>query len=193
MAREDREKPKPDAAAKADISLVGTVDQAMAEKLRDRLAEAEAGDGPLIIDMTTLGGDPEMARRMIVELDAARERLKDRRLVFVGKTAVYSAGCTFMAGFPRDDRYLTGDATLLIHCRQSTETLELDGPIRNHLARLQAKLSEFETGVELEKENFARLIERTDVSMDELLEKALYNWYVPAEEAVQRGLVAAII
>ena len=28
--------------------------------------------------------------------------------------------------------------------------------------------------------------------MDELLEKALYNWYVPAEEAVRLGLVAGI-
>jgi ATP-dependent protease ClpP protease subunit len=193
MARDDRQKDEPDVTAKADISLVGTVDEAMASKLRDELAQAEAGQGPVTIDITTLGGDPEMARRMIVEVDAARERMKGRRLVFVGKTAVYSAGCTFMAGFPREDRYLTADAKLLIHCRQSQETLEIDGPIRASIPKLQAKIQEFETGVELEKENFARLIDGSDVPMDELLEKALYNWYVPAEEAVERGLVAGIV
>ena len=193
MAREDRKEHKPDAALAADISLVGSVDEAMACKLRDALAEAEAGDEPLTIDMTTLGGDPEMARRMIVEVDAARKRLKGRRLVFVGKTAVYSAGCTFMAAFPPDDRYLTADATLLIHCRQSKETIEFDGPIRSHIPKLESKMHELKTGISLEEENFERLIKGTDISMDELLEKALYNWYVPAEEAAERGLIAGIV
>ena len=193
MARDDRAKAEPDAAAKADISLVGPVDEAMACKLRDALAHAMKSEEPLTIDMTTLGGDPEMARRMIAEIDAVRERLKGRRIVFVGKTAVYSAGCTFMAAFPRDDRYLTSGTKLLIHCRQSKETLELDGPIRTSIPKLEAKIHEFETGVELEEENFQRLVEGSDVAMEELLEKALYNWYVPAEEAVERGLVAAIV
>ncbi len=193
MAREDREQPKPDVSATADISLVGSVDEAMACKLRDALAEAESGSDPLIIDMTTLGGDPEMARRMIVEVDAARERLGGRRLVFVGKTVVYSAGCTFMAAFPPQDRYLTADSTLLIHCRQLKQTLELDGPIRSHLPKLKAMIHQLETGVDLEKDNFERLIEGTRVPMDELLEKALYNWYVPAKEALDRGLIAGIL
>lgn len=193
MARDDRKNSVPDPTTKADISLVGTVDEAMATMLRDELAKAENDDSMLTIDMTTLGGDPEMARRMITEVDAARDRLTQRRLVFLGKTAVYSAGCTFMAGFPRDDRYLTGDAKLLIHCRQSQETIELDGPIRSHIPKLRSKIHEFETGVELEKENFQRLIDGSDVTMEELLEKALYNWYVPAQDAARRGLIAGII
>jgi ATP-dependent protease ClpP protease subunit len=193
MARDDREKTAPKVTAAADISLIGSVDEAMACKLRDALGQAEPAGEPLTIDMTTLGGDPEMARRMIAEVDAARERLKGRRLVFVGKTAVYSAGCTFMAAFPRADRYLTADATLLIHCRQLQQTIELDGPIRTHIPKLRSKLHEFETGVQLEKDNFERLVEASDVRMDELLEKALHNWYVPAEEARERGLIAGII
>ena len=193
MAREDRERPKPDASASADISLVGSVDEAMACKLRDSLAEAESGSGPLTIDMTTLGGDPEMARRMIVEVDAARDRLGGRRLVFIGKTVVYSAGCTFMAAFPPQDRYLTGDSTLLIHCRQLCKTMQLDGPIRSSIPMLKAMIHQLETGIELEEDNFERLIDGTHVSMDELLEKALYNWYVPAKEALDRGLIAGII
>ena len=192
MARDDRNPAAPNLADTADISLVGTVDEAMACRLRDALAQAEDSDAPLVIDMTTLGGDPEMARRMIVEVDAARERV-NRRLVFVGKTVVYSAGCTFMAAFPREDRYLTDDATLLIHCRQLKQTMELDGPLRSLLPRLTSMVHQLKTGIGLEEENFRRLIKGSDVSMDELLEKALYNWYVPAEEACKRGLAAGLL
>ncbi|QDM40873.1 peptidase S14 [Altererythrobacter sp. TH136] len=183
----------PKATAPADISLVGSIDEVMAEKLRDMLNQTEDGDEPLIIDMTTLGGDPEMARRMIAEVDAARKRLNGRRLVFVGKTVVYSAGCTFMAAFPPEDRYLTSDTTLLIHCRQLQQTIELDGPIRMLLPKLEAMIHQLDTGIELERDNFQRLIDHTDVKMDELLEKALYNWYVGAEEAAARKLVAGIV
>lgn len=194
MARDDRKPVTPILADTADISLVGTVDEAMACKLRDALtAAADDTDAPLTIDMTTLGGDPEMARRMVVEIDSARERLSPRRLVFLGKTVVYSAGCTFMTAFPREDRYLTDDATLLIHCRQLKQTMELEGPLRSLLPKLTAMVHQLKTGIGLEEENFRRLIEGSDVSMDELLEKALYNWYVPAEEACERGLVAGII
>lgn len=194
MAREDRERNLAALpAVAADISLIGPVDEAMAARLRDALAAAEDIPGILTVDLTTLGGDPEMARRMIADLDAARARLSNRRLVLVGKTAVYSAGCTFMAGFPRADRYLTADTVLLIHCRQASETITFDGPIRAHIARLKAKLHEYETGVALESDNFARLIADSSIEMSELLEKAYFNWYVPAEEAIARGLVAGIL
>lgn len=165
----------------------------MAQTFRDKLAEPVEGDEPIAIEMTTLGGDPEMARRMIFDLDAARERLKPRRIVFHGKSVVYSAGATFMAGFPREDRFLASDAMLLIHCRQLDKTIELQGPIRSNKPLIEALLHEFECGIELEVENFERLIEGSDVAMDELLEKALYNWYIPAREALDRGLVAGIV
>jgi hypothetical protein len=150
-------------------------------------------EAPYTIDMTTLGGDPEMARRMMVDIDAARARLKNRRFVFIGKTVVYSAGVTFMAAFPAQDRYLNADSTLLIHCRQLDQTIEFDGPIRASIPKMEAMIHQLETGVALEEDNFRRLIEGSDVSMDELLEKALYNWYVPAIEARERGLIADVI
>jgi ATP-dependent protease ClpP protease subunit len=192
MAREDA----PKVAVEVDrpqVSLVGTVCDEMIPQLVEGLKEAEKGKGPVTIEMSTLGGDPEAARRMILEVELARERLKPRRLLFLGKTSVYSAGATFMAGFPRGDRYLTKDATLLIHCRQLEKTIELSGPMRASRAKLEAQLHEIDTGVDLEVENFERLIEGSEVTMDELLEKALYNWYVPAKEAVERGLVAGLV
>lgn len=193
MARDDRKRTAPSITDTADLSLVGTVDEAMACKLRDALAQADDSEAPYTIDMTTLGGDPEMARRMMVEIDAARARLKNRRFVFTGKTVVYSAGVTFMAAFPAQDRYLNADSTLLIHCRQLDQTIELDGPIRASIPKMEAMIHQLETGVALEEDNFRRLIEGSDVTMDELLEKALYNWYVPAKEARERGLIADVI
>ena len=177
----------------AQISLVGTVDDGMIGSMLDQLAHVPEGDGIVTLEATTLGGDAEMARRAMLEVELARERLKPRRLVFLGKTVVYSAGVTLMAGFPRQDRFLTADAMLLIHCRQLDEELRLSGPIHASLPKLRAKCHEIETGIELEKDGFARLIEGSTVSMDELLEKALYNWYVPAREALELGLIGGIV
>jgi ATP-dependent protease ClpP protease subunit len=193
LARDNPGSPPPAQATIADISLIGTVDEPMAETLRDKLNGFEQGKKPVTIDMTTLGGDPELARRMIADLDAARARMPERTFRFLGKSVVYSAGVTFMADFPREDRFLTKDAMLLIHCRQIKKTLEMDGPIRSAIPRLDALLHEFRTGVDLEVENFERLIAGSKITLDTLLEKALYNWYLSAEEAAECGLVAGIV
>jgi hypothetical protein len=177
----------------AQISLLGTVDDAMIRAMLDQLAQVPDDVEVVTLEITTLGGDAEMGRRAMLEVDLARERFKPRRFVFLGKSVVYSAGVTMMAGFPREDRFLTSDAMLLIHCRQLEEDLQLSGPIRSSLPKLRSKCHEIETGITLEEEGFKRLIEGSDVTMDELLEKALYNWYVPAEEAAERGLIAGIV
>lgn len=180
--------------AKPQIALMGELDEAMAEALRDGLRKQDkSGDGPVVVEITTAGGDAELVRRMVADIAEARERIAPRRLVFSGKTMIYSAGTTLMSAFPQQDRYLSKDAMLMIHCRQLTKTVELDGPIRGSLPRVTALLHQLETGVELEKQHFERLIDGSDVSFDELLEKALVNWYVPAEEAAERGLVAGIV
>lgn len=114
-------------------------------------------------------------------------------MVFLGTAAVYSAGVTLMSAFPRADRFLATGAVLLIHCRQLEKTIELSGPIRASRPKVEALLHQIEIGVDLENENFARLIEGSDVALDDLCEKALYNWYVPAEEARELGLIAAVV
>lgn len=193
MARDDGSEALPGRIREPDISLLGTVDDRMVEDFRQALATPPEGDAPITVEMTTLGGDPEMARRMIFDLDAARERLKPRRLVFFGKSVVYSAGVTFMAGFPREDRFLAEDAMLLIHCRQLDKTLEMSGPLRSNVPLIEAMLHELKTGIDLEEDNFSRLIGGSDLEMAELLDKALYNWYVPAREALDRGLIGGIV
>jgi ATP-dependent protease ClpP protease subunit len=192
-----RDNPPPDLSAvlaEPQISLMGEVDKFMARELRDGLrAEKRDGDGPVVVEITTAGGDAELVRRMVTDVDEARARLAPRRLVFSGKTMVYSAGTTLMSAFPVEDRYLSKDAMVMIHCRQLSKTVEIDGPIRGSLPRVTALLHQLETGVELEKQHFERLIAGSRVPMDELFEKALYNWYLTAAEALELRLVAGLI
>lgn len=178
---------------KPQIRLLGEVNENMLLTLLDGLAEAEGGSGPLAIEVTTLGGDAEIGRRIVLELDLARERLQGRRLVFIGKTIVYSAGTTIMSAFPREDRFLSDDAVLLIHTRQLERTVDLSGPIRASLPLVNAVCEQLKLGVRLEEEGFERLIAGSDIVMEELLDKALHNWYVTTDEALERGLVAAIV
>ena len=97
-----------------------------------------------------------------------------------------------MSAFPCRDRWLAADAMLMIHGRKLDKTVELSGPIRASLPMVEALLRQLEAGIAHEEENFRRLIDGCDVDIGELRENALHNWYVPAEEALQRGLVAGI-
>jgi len=174
------------------ISLVGDIDKFSVERFLDQLGTAEKAGGDIAVELTTLGGDPEMARRIVLEIDRARARLSGRFL-FLGKTVVYSAGATIMSGFPRADRWLSADAMLMIHCRKLDKTVELSGPIRSSLPLIEALKAQIETGIALEETNFRRLIQGSDVSLEEVFERALYNWYLDAAEALRRGLVAGIL
>lgn len=190
-----RDEPTPAIAAalaKPRISLLGEVDGQMVDKFLGLLGELDGDDGDLAIEVTTLGGDAEMARRIVLEIDALRARRRGR-IVFLGKTIVYSAGATIMSAFPCADRYLTSDAMLMIHCRQLQKTIELDGPMRGSLPKVEALCSQIKTGITLEEENFRRLVDGCDVDVDTLIERALYNWYLTAEEALRLHLVAAVV
>ena len=173
------------------VRLLGTVSEAMLNVFQDQLAAAEPG-GPIAVEITSMGGDADIGRRLALEVGLARERL-NRRLVFGGKTAVYSAATTVMGGFPREDRYLTRDAVLLIHCRQLQRSLELSGPLGASRVRLNQILGEIEIGVQLQQEGYAALVEGSRVSLDEITAEAEAGWYVRAEEALARGLVAGLI
>ena len=190
MARDDPGLPA--VLKRPQISLLGTVDEMMLQSLAEQLGNLPDGRDPVALELTTLGGDAELGRRAMLDIQEARARLQPRRFVFLGKTVVYSAGLTLMSGFPREDRYLAADAVLLIHCRQLEQDLKLSGPLRSSLPLLRAKCHELETGIRLEEEAFENLIAGSQVTMDEVLEKGLYNWYVPAEEAVKLELVAGI-
>ncbi|WP_083943144.1 ATP-dependent Clp protease proteolytic subunit [Sphingomonas soli] len=176
---------------KPHINLGGSVDQDMYRSFRDQLARAPH-DGPLVVAISTLGGDPEIARLMGDELRLMRE-YSGREMLFLGKVAVYSAGATFMASFPVDKRFLTRGSRLMLHERQMTATVELSGPLRMQVASLKAKLHEIEESVRIEEEGFRAIVTGSRVPFEEVCKRAPANWYIEAEEARSLGLVLDVI
>ncbi|BBD99266.1 peptidase S14 [Sphingobium amiense] len=174
------------------ISLSGNVDQSMYLHFRSSLTNAPQ-EGLVVVEMSTLGGDPEVARMMGEDIRFHSDLCPQRRLVFLGKTAVYSAGATFMGFFAAENRYLTRGTRVMIHERLITKTIDLSGPLSTCIATLKASLHEIRSSIEIQNEGFQNLITGSDITMDELLQKAPENWYLEANEAQARGLVAAVL
>ncbi len=193
MDQQERLKSHPASLDAPQISLLGDVNEDMVRDFFAGLKDAEKAGGDIALEITTPGGDAELGRRLVLEVQAARRRLGGRRFLFLGKTQVYSAGVTLMSAFPVADRYLTRDTILMIHGRQLDKTLELSGPMRASKPKVEALLEQIEYGLMHEEENFRRLIEGSRISFEDVPAKALHNWYVPAEEALKLGLVAAVI
>lgn len=174
------------------VSLHGAVNDGMLAVWLDALARARTGSEPLVLELSTTGGDAEVGRRIAEDVRLFRERT-GRRALFLGRTTVYSAGITVMAGFPKGDRWLGRDAVLMIHGRKLTKCLNIDGPLRGERARAEALLAEIDEGLRIEREGFERLIEGSDVTLEELERQTVGDWYLTAEAALERGLVAGLI
>ncbi|MET0308574.1 MAG: ATP-dependent Clp protease proteolytic subunit [Sphingomonas sp.] len=173
------------------VHLHGPVDHAMYESFREQLAAAPR-EGALVVAISTLGGDPEVARLMGDELRLLCE-FKGREILFLGKVAVYSAGATFMSAFPVDKRFLTRGTRLMVHERIMDSTIHLSGPLKSLIATLKAKLHEIEHSIAIEEEGFRALVAGSEIAFDEVRERAPSNWYIDAEEARDKGLVLDVI
>ncbi len=174
------------------IQLSGPVDYAMYNSFRQQLTSAPA-EGAVVVALTTLGGDPEVARLMGEDVRFLSELEPQRRLAFLGKAAIYSAGTTFMGFFARCNRYLTRGARLMIHERRLIKTLTIDGPLTTCVADVKGVLNEIEGSIRIQNEGFENLIKGSDVTMEEILTKAPCNWYLEAQEAKARGLIEAVL
>ena len=190
-ARDDAHIHKYPLLAHPHVQLHGPVDGFMYTSFKDQLAAAP-GSGPLVVSLTTLGGDPEMARAMGDTIRLLTE-YTGREALFLGKVAVYSAGATFMAAFPAERRFLTRGSRLMIHERIMNSTINLSGPLNTLGPVLMAKLNEINDSIRIQDEGFEALVAGTGVSIAELKAKAPSNWYIEAEEARALGLVLDII
>ena len=173
------------------IQLHGPVDGDMYTSFKSQLVAAPT-EGPLVVSITTLGGDPEMARAMGDTIRLLRD-YTGRETLFLGKVAVYSAGATFMSAFPVDSRFLTRGSRIMIHERQMTSTIQLNGPLNTLRYTLEAKLHEIEDSINIQEEGFRDLVKGSKVALDDLKAKAPSNWYIKAEQARDLGLVLDII
>ncbi|MDB5721332.1 MAG: peptidase [Alphaproteobacteria bacterium] len=174
------------------IMLSGPVDYAMYQNFRSQLDNAPQ-QGLVVVELSTLGGDPEVARIMGEDFRFHIDLAPDRRIVFLGKAAIYSAGTTFLSFFARPNRYLTRGARLMIHERKLTKTINLDGPLTTLVANVEATLNEIKASIEIQNEGFRHLIQGSQVTIEEVLEKAPSNWYLEAQEAKALGLVEDVI
>jgi ATP-dependent protease ClpP protease subunit len=146
----------------------------------------------IVIEVSSSGGTADNAYRIWEEIRLLRERC-GMDFVFLGKTFVYSAGVTIMGAFPKNKRFVTRNTTLLIHERRLTQTINLNGPLKANLQIVKEIVADLENGLRIEHENFAQIIEGTDVGMDEIIERSRTAWYVPAQEALRRRLVEGVI
>ena len=174
------------------ILLSGVVDYAMYAAFRQQLASAPA-QGVVAIELSTLGGDPEVARMMGEDVRFHSDMQQDRRFVFLGKAAIYSAGTTFMAFFAKENRFLTRGTRLMVHERLLKKTLSISGPLTTCVAGVEAALNEIQASIAIQNEGFENLIRGSSVTMDEVLRRAPSNWYIEANEACRLGLVQAVL
>lgn len=175
-----------------NISLNGPITDATLSFFLDRLVQVRNNDAHLVLELNTIGGDPDVARRIAMEIRLFG-RHSGKVAYVVGKTNVYSAGVTILAAFLRQNRFLTGDAVLLVHERRLDETVKLCGPIKANIQIVREQLNMLEIAHELEMEGFRELVQGSRLSVEELYERATSNCYLHAEEAHELGLVAEIL
>ena len=183
---------KPSAFKSPAILLSGPVDYDMYRTFRGAL-DGASKQGTVVTELSTLGGDPEVARMMGEDIRFHSERVPQCRFVFLGKAAIYSAGTTFMSFFARENRYLTRGARLMVHERKMSKQLEISGPLTTCVATVKATLNEIEASIAIQKEGFENLVRGSQVTMEEVLRRAPENWYIEAQEAKALGLVAGVL
>lgn len=174
------------------VRLHGEVGHEMLAAFLEQVGKAQGGSGPLVVELTTAGGDADVGRRIAAEIRLFRERSGRTPLLF-GKTIVYSAGATILAAFRREHRWLDRHCVLMIHSRKLAKTLELSDSLEAERPGVEALLAEIEIGLRVQDWGFEELIAGSDVDMDELKRRARHDWYLDADQALKRGLIAGVV
>ncbi len=175
------------------IRLYGAVDDALLGRFLEQLKPLRGRSEPLVLELSTSGGDADVARRIGEEIRLCRE-VGGMELYFLGKAMVYSAGVMVMAAFPVERRYLSRDAVMLIHEWQIEKEIRFAGPLRVCAASAQDFLAELEVAHKLERQAFSELVQGTRLSLEELSAQVVKaDWYLLAEDAQELGLVAGLV
>jgi ATP-dependent protease ClpP protease subunit len=106
--------------------LSGPIDESAVSSFLNQVSPVLDVPGAIVVELFSSGGDAEVGRRLAQEVRLLRQ-VHERDMWFLGKTLVASAAVTIMAAFPRERRWLTRDATLLVHGRRMTRDVHLEG------------------------------------------------------------------
>jgi len=177
-------------ALNPNIWLRGQISEDLLAAFYEQL-EAAPRDQMLVVEVFTRGGDADIGRLIASEIKLQQEYFK-RGVVFKGRSTVYSAGITIMSAFPRHARYLSRDASLMIHGRQMEKTLNLSGSIRASMPEVKSLLAQMQTALRLEKQDFEDLAAGSSLSADEIWDRSEHNWYLTAGEALDVRLVEGL-
>ena len=173
-----------------DFRLLGTIDEGMLQRFIGDAAKLQ-GNGPVVVELSTAGGEADTARRFSQEI---RTLARSREVFILGKTYVYSAGITLLAAVPPSHRYLTRDTVLLIHERRIERSVQLTGGLRSAMAIAQDLVAELEIGHQLERRGFERFVEGSQLTADALVKRVMEkDWYMLAEEALSLRLVGGLV
>lgn len=170
----------------------GPIEQPTLPAFLESLGNVRRSGGALRLELNTQGGNADIARRIAGEIRYFL-RGQGRTGHVIGKSCVYSAGVTILAAFPRQARFLTDDAVLLIHERHLTQSIDLMGPIESCLQIVREQLSLLETAKDLEMEGFREFVRESDMSVGDLLEAIRRNCYMRADVAARHRLVERVI
>jgi len=175
------------------IRVYGAVDEAFLGRFLEQLKPLRGRTEALVFELSTTGGDADLARRIAEEIRLCRE-VGGMDLYFVGKAMVYSAGVMIMAAFPVQRRYLSRDAVLLIHAWQIEKEIRFSGPLSVCSANAHDFLAELDVARKLEHQTFSDLVQGTALSYEQLSEQVnKADWYLLAQEAAELGLVAGLV
>ena len=174
------------------VRLSGVIDEAMVRAFLAQMLPVLEVDGAIVVELYTGGGDADVARRLAEEIRLIREQ-RQRELWFLGKTLVASAGVTLMAAFDRERRWMTRDATLFLHGRRMWRDVRLDGPLGSCRRVLEEIIADIDHGLRVEDDTFAHLVEGSDISLENVRQRAYGGWYLTAAQALEARLIGGIV
>jgi ATP-dependent protease ClpP protease subunit len=171
------------------IRLFGEVDDDMFCRFREQLDAAH--DDHITLELTTPGGDADCGRRIADDIRIACEH-DGKTFWFAGRTTVYSAGASIMSAFPRERRYLSRGCIVMVHQRKMDKDITFHSALQASEQEARQLIAQIDTGQMLEEKGFRALIDGSEISYEEMAERAATNWYLTAEEALDRKLIAGL-
>jgi ATP-dependent protease ClpP protease subunit len=176
----------------SNVQINGMINDQLFLDFMKQLGDVRTNNEDLILELMTQGGDADTARRIALEIRVF-QTYSGKNAYAVGKTAVMSAGVTIFSAFECADRFLTQDATLLIHERHIEKTIPLQGPIKSCKQIIREELAALDTADRVEREDFEHFVKGSGMSAEDLFERAKENCYLTAKEALDLRLIGRIL